>query len=233
MGFKVLRFVVLFELLLGVWKAPLLVAQDDVAFDLESITSFITEYPEDLRLELVSTAERYGARNYIPYVWGGRRIADTQTCLECRTCLAKEKVRTGKAKSRECTACKKCGVDCSHFVNLVFREAGLPYPYISTKKMRQLSRERLRRNLLIDIGRNLGNAKAGDLLVHESHVMLLLRDPERGFGDYVHVNRPVKKGRIGGVEIVRDADLSKHRGGRLIKILRHIGLEKDAAFARK
>ncbi len=233
MGFTVIHFILLVELAFGFFSAKASFSQEEGVFDLESVTSFITDYPEDLRSELVSTAERFGARNYIPYVWGGKKIADTATCLECRTCIASAKVRTGKASAKSCSACKQCGVDCSHFVNLVFKEAGLPYPYISTQKMKVLSRARLRRNHLLDLGRNLEIARAGDLLLHENHVMLLISDPLNGYGDYVHVNRPVKKGRIGGVEIVRDADLSERRGGRLIKILRHIGLEKDAAFAGK
>ncbi len=212
---------------------PVCAAEEDTSFDLESVTSFITDYPEDLRSELLSTAERFGERSYIPYVWGGKKIGDTETCLACRKCLASNKANSGKTRSKTCAPCKQCGVDCSHFVNLVFREAGLPYPYLSTQKMKRLSRSGLRSYRLIDLGRNLSYAQAGDLLLHDRHIMLLLSDPEEGYGDYVHVNRPVKKGRIGGVEIVRGADLSNHRGGRLIKILRHIGLEKDAAFAEK
>ena len=188
-----------------------------------------TESPAVLqRRHLLNVAESYGRRTDIPYVWGGNSIGDPETCQECRACVeGKHRLRVER-RSRACEACRQCGVDCSHFVNQIFKKAGMPFPYLATAKMKRLPAEKLRAKYgLIDIGHDLSKARPGDLLVTPRHVILLLAKGEGSTGDFVHVSRSIKHGRIGGVELVRDKDLLRYRG-RLVRILRYRSLDEAA-----
>lgn len=174
---------------------------------------------------LLDVAKRYSTMAGVPYVWGGDEVGDANTCKACRACLATKRQGARAAKT-VCAPCRACGVDCSHFVNRIFAEAGLPFPYLSTARLRSMRRGLLKANNLLDVGRDLRAARPGDLLLHERHIMLLVSLKTPTIGDYLHVNRPVKDGHIGGIELVHDQDLRRLRGGRLLRILRHVMLDE-------
>src|SRR5262249_14938310 len=92
---------------------------------------------------LLNVAESLCRRNDIPYALCGSAMADRATCQECRACVSVKHLRVDR-RARSCQACRQCGVDCSHFVNRVFKEAGLPFPYLATAKMKRLPAEKLR-----------------------------------------------------------------------------------------
>ncbi len=173
-----------------------------------------------LRDRILDLASYYGERTDVPYVWGGDAIGDPETCEACRTCVEGKK-RTGiKGRLKACPPCRKCGIDCSHFASHFFREAGLDLPFASTATLRRMSRAELSDRLgLIDVGRNLADARPGDLLLHNRHVTILLKLNSPTHGDILHSSRSNKKGKMGGIEIARDKNLLRFRG-RLIKILR-------------
>lgn len=176
---------------------------------------------------LARVLDRYGALTYVPYVWGGSALGNPSECQACRECITK-KGRSVRVERRlkACAACKKCGMDCSHFVNRVYKDAGLGYPYASTRELARTSKAKLRERFgLIDVGRDLARAQPGDLLLHPKHIVILLRVRGQRTGDILHVSRSIEtSGRIGGVEVLRNVDLLRFRG-RLLKILRHERLD--------
>jgi hypothetical protein len=173
---------------------------------------------------LMSVARSYRGKTYIPYVWGGDHVGDQATCQACRACVEGKGRLKVERRARACTACRQCGVDCSHFVNRLYKEAGLPYPYLSTSKLKRLSASTLHKRYgLVDLGRDLSRAQPGDLLVSPRHVVMLLRMRDGTTGDFIHVSRSIKHGRMGGVEVVENQDLFRFRG-RLVRILRHQAL---------
>lgn len=183
------------------------------------------------RGQILQIAERYGSKTFIPYVWGGDAVGSADTCLECRSCIMSKRRLSVYRRSAACTACRACGMDCSHFVNRIFRESGLPFPYASTRALTRSSVAELKsRYGLVDLGRDPRQALPGDLLLHRDHIMLLLRMTSDTHGDILHVSRSItRKGVPGGVEVVRDADLRRFRGP-LKRLLRHeLLLEGEAA----
>ena len=181
---------------------------------------------EILRQRLLDVAHRYATMTDVPYVWGGNAIGDGEACQECRACLAsKRRLAPGKSRAAVCPACRDCGVDCSHLVNRIYADAGLDLPYLPTARLRYLSRSALKEHGLIDVGKDLSRAKPGDLLLQARHVVMLLTVTGPTRGDFIHVGRSVRHGRIGGIEVVRDGNLQRLAGGRLVRILRHTLLE--------
>jgi hypothetical protein len=176
----------------------------------------------------LAVAQKYSHQTYVPYVWGGSAIGDKETCDACRSCIEGKRHLAVERRQKACQACRQCGVDCSHFVNRMFKDAGLPFPYLTTSKMKRLSPAKLRSSHLVNIGRDLSKARPGDLLVTAHHVVMLLALRGGTVGDFIHVSRSIKHGRIGGVELVQNKDLMRYRG-RILRILRHVSLdEKDA-----
>jgi len=176
---------------------------------------------------LARVLEKYGELTHVPYVWGGSAIGNPSECQACKDCIAK-KGRSIRVERRlkSCPACTKCGMDCSHFVHRIYKDAGLGFPYASTRELQRTSHAKLRERFgLVDVGRDLRRAQPGDLLLHPKHVVILLRVRGERTGDILHVSRSIEKsGRIGGVEILRNIDLLRFRG-KLLKILRHERLD--------
>lgn len=183
-----------------------------------------------LRDQLLALAERFGERTDVPYVWGGDAIGDPKTCLACRTCVEGKKKTKLKNRLKACAPCRACGIDCSHFAARFFRAAGLDLPFASTAVLRKAKPAELRARFgLVDVGRNLADARPGDLLLHNRHLTILLRLHSDTRGDVLHSSRSNKRGRMGGIEIARDKDLQRFRG-RIVKILRRVELlEEDEA----
>lgn len=182
------------------------------------------ENPDVLRQALLRAATAYASRLDVPYVWGGAKVGSPQDCQACRVCL-EAKGGQNPEKRRGCEACSRCGVDCSHFVQRLFHDAGLAVAYLPTRKLKRLSAQKLADLGLIDMGKSLTIAEPGDLLVSSRHVVMLLSRPTGTVGDFIHVTRSIKRGHVGGIEVVRAQDLNRHRG-RILRILRHASLLK-------
>ncbi|MEN9834765.1 MAG: hypothetical protein RL011_958 [Pseudomonadota bacterium] len=209
-----------------------LAAAVDRAQELEAsrIVPTPTDEVERLRLTLLRTAERMGELSYVPYVWGGSAIGNRQQCEECRACREQTSHLPSARSAAACEACEQCGIDCSHFVHRLMSDAGLSYPYMATEKLRHMTQRALRSLNLVDIGRDLRKALPGDLLLQNSHVVLLLAKTGAGRGDVIHVNRSFKHGEVGGIEVLRDTELSRV-SGRVVRILRHTALVPPATKA--
>lgn len=179
------------------------------------------EAPESYQNRLLYLANYYAQLEYVPYIWGGGRVGNRQTCLECRRCV--RKLRTPIEKRLfSCQACRSCGIDCSHFVHMLYREAGVEYPYASAWELaRQSSRGLLKYYAMVDLGQDLTKAEPGDLLVFKKHVAMLSRVISATNGDFVHATR-FHRGRLrlGGVRWEQDRNIKRFRG-RLVRILRH------------
>ena len=178
--------------------------------------------PNALRDTLLSVMERYRSMSYVPYIWGGNKIGDQSSCQACRACVAGKPRLKVERRLSACPACRACGVDCSHFANRVLRDAGLDYPYLATREMSRSSALDLRKKFnLVDMGHDPRQALPGDLLLYPKHVVLLLETRGDGrIGDILQVSRAVKRKGMGGIEVVRDQDLTRFRG-KLLRILRH------------
>ena len=166
-----------------------------------------------LRDSLLQVAGKYAGETYIPYVWGGDAVGSKRACEQCRACIGMRHHLKVSKQPASCQACKQCGMDCSHFVQRIFREAGLGFPYLPTMQLKHLTPAKLRL------------AKPGDLLLHKNHIVMLLDKTGARSGDFIHVSRLIKRGKVGGVEVVHDTDLEKYRG-KVLRILRHIAIDQ-------
>jgi hypothetical protein len=182
---------------------------------------------EHLRSSLLDIAQSYGERTYVPYVWGGNAIGDQADCESCRACIESKKHLPVKKRRSACQVCKRCGVDCSHFVHRLMNEAGLDYPYLATQRLKGMSAAHLRDYNLVDIGRDLRRARPGDLLLQDHHIVMLLAMNDLDEGDLIHVSRSIKHGRVGGIEILRRMNIA-HLRGKVVRILRHVALDSGS-----
>ncbi len=175
---------------------------------------------QDLK-QLLDTALQHAAYEGVPYVWGGNKIGSPEDCDECAQCITKYKKRGPSKRHLNCTACQRCGLDCSHFVQKVFKDAGMSFPYASTRSFLKVS-SRIPDMIpgLRFISSNLKDAQPGDLLVQRKHIVILINKKSDNVGDIVHMSRTVRNGRIGGIELKRDANLTRFFGG-VKRIFRH------------
>jgi len=195
--------------------------------------------------EIMSTASSLLELAQISYVYGGSQLGDSDVCNQCNRCL-EEKSPAPKERLLACAICRECSLDCSHFIELVYRLAGVPYPYIDTKLMINLSADRLRRNYkLEDLRTDIGLSQPGDLFVYNGHVVMLerLHGLHKGVyrGDIIHATGG-KDIRLPGQGIQRErfVELKQYRG-QLRRILRHAalfsprkpGLSSDASRIEK
>ncbi len=191
---------------------------------LDSASQKIQQDHEDVRQTLLRVAEEFGKDSQnVPYVWGGNKIGDSEACEACRSCIAKKTRLKVEKRSLACKPCRQCGIDCSHFVHRVFKDAGLDFPYVTTRTLQRVSPLVLREEFrLVDVGRDLSKVRPGDLLLKKKHIVVLMRVGQEGRGDVLHVSRSTKKmGPGGGIEIAKDVDL-RDFAGKLVKILRHV-----------
>lgn len=174
-----------------------------------------------LQEKLLYLADYYGSLDFVPYIWGGGNIGKKQVCLDCRKCVQKKGVGL-KSRLSRCTACQSCGIDCSHFVNTIYNQVGLDFPYASTAELRRLRPEDIAGQYnLLDMGKNLRVVQPGDLLVYRNHVVMALALRSEGRGDFIHATRfggGLKQ--IGGIKLERDRKMLSFRG-KLMRILRH------------
>jgi hypothetical protein len=171
--------------------------------------------------QLLNTALKHVGFDGVPYVWGGNKIGSPEDCDACSQCIAKYAKRGPTKRHLKCVACQRCGMDCSHFVHKVFKDAGLKFPYASTRSFLKVSSKRpdsipgLR-----FVSSSLKDAQPGDLLVQKKHVVILINKKSDNVGDIIHMSRTVRNGRIGGIELKRDANLTRFFGG-VKRIFRH------------
>jgi hypothetical protein len=183
--------------------------------------------PSPLAKEVSRVAGRVLDEALVSYVYGGYQVGDGEACKACNDCLA-EKTPKPKDRLKLCGVCNACSLDCSHFANLVFKEAGAPYPYLDTKTMLALSAADLKKRYgLIDVGSDPARAAPGDFLVYEGHMVILekrhkpLPENPRPRGDVIHATGGKDvKGPGEGIQRERFIDLGAFRGP-LLRILRH------------
>jgi len=160
----------------------------------------------------------------ISYAYGGYKLGTPGDCSLCTACLEKKKPAP-KTRFSACSICQKCSLDCSHFVQMVFKEAGFKSPYLTTKTMLSLGGlELMNKYHLVDLGKAISQIRAGDLVVYRDHVALLTRIYPKGYANVVHATggrdirapgQGVQKERMILVESFR---------GPLLRILRHKSL---------
>lgn len=179
------------------------------------------------RAMLLTVADEFARTTYIPYVWGGNKIGSELQCQSCRACLVKQQKRSVQRRHRGCSACQQCGMDCSHFVNRIYRDAGMDFPYASTKVLKRSSPETIRRKYgLVYVGKDLRAARPGDLILKDKHIVMLLQMRDGRHGDILHVSRSVSRRGVGGVELVTGVDVQTF-SGRLVRIFRHEAIVEE------
>lgn len=169
----------------------------------------------------------------ISYVYGGKQVGGVVACGACNTCLDEVKP-TPLDRLVKCPACKSCGLDCSHFIERVFRDAGLPVAYLTTKSMLGLSTRTLLNRYhyrIVDIDNIM--FKPADILVYKGHVVLLEKYHKKGRGDLIHATSGKDlKGPGLGIQRERQADLLNFRGP-LRRVLRHRSLSDSKKHGQR
>jgi len=164
------------------------------------------------------------------YVYGGSRVGSEKECLACSQCLL-AKSPEPRRRLVDCPPCRRCGIDCSHFIQMVFNRAGFAMPYLDTSLMRSLQPQQLsQRYLLNTVSLKPFDARPGDLLVYDGHVVLLekVHRPVVGLpplrGDIIHATGGgVIRTPGEGIQRERFVELTHFRGP-LRRILRHKSL---------
>jgi cell wall-associated NlpC family hydrolase len=178
--------------------------------------------PDDETIaRVLEAAENLQGQVWVPYVWGGQKIGSKSECRKCHECVTRKKVKPERRLQR-CAACRHCGIDCSHFVAQVFRDADLPLRYATTREWKKLGAdELLLKYHLVDLGTNLSLVQPADILLYDGHVVMLVELTGANTGTIIHATR---RGKIsGGIRINSDVDLARFHGP-LRKILRHQNL---------
>jgi cell wall-associated NlpC family hydrolase len=159
----------------------------------------------------------------VPYVWGGGALGidKPSKCDLCRSCI-EEKQLPIQNIFHGCKACQSCGIDCSHLVAKLYNKAGFRIPYGSTEELNKMSRYRLKSHYyLIDKGRNLAEARTGDLLLYDRHIVILVKNMGDGGGLILHSEDQKHKGMIGGITFEKKSDLTRMGRQKIRRILRH------------
>ncbi len=174
---------------------------------------------------LLAAADRLVKETSVPYVFGGSRIGSPKQCQGCVDCARRLKLPADSTLSRynRCPECQRCGIDCSNFVNLLYAEAGLGFPFADTRTLQSSGHDFLRERYgFLNIGKNLEDARAGDLVVEKGHVMMVIDvDAKSRTIAYIHSSRgSLGRKPIGGIELRRGKSLDEVQK-RTLRILRH------------
>ena len=183
------------------------------------------ERPRPAIERLMAAAERMARQTSVPYVFGGTRIGTAKQCQECSDCARKNHLSANSSSGRfnKCASCRRCGIDCSNFVNRLFSEAGLKYRFADTRTLTLTGEDFLQEQYgFINMGRDLLVARPGDLILQKGHVMMVIDvDPTLGTIDYIHASRGSRTRKpIGGIELRRGKPLNQVQH-EVVKILRH------------
>lgn len=186
------------------------------------------------QLQVVARANEILDYSDVTYIMGGSSTGSVEECYMCIQCL-KQKKPSGKSiyKAMACPICKDCSLDCSHFTQLVYRRAGMPTPYLTTKQMLGFSERRLAKDYHLFVVPLHEPPEVGDLLVYRGHVVILERPRLQGRGDIVHATGgKVIKDPGQGIQRERNIVLSSFRGP-LLRILRHKKIASQLALEFK
>ena len=182
------------------------------------------EAPKPVFDRLMLAVEQMQSKSFVPYVYGGQRVGEPKACLACAACVKAKHLPANSTDGRlsQCSACRRCGVDCSNFVNQIYERAGVNYPFADTSALRRASDEHLTLKYgFLDMGRDLHDARPGDLILQKDHVVLLLSVNEYlGSVDYIHASRGSKLTPAGGIELRRGFDYFRFQR-QVVRILRH------------
>jgi hypothetical protein len=178
--------------------------------------------------EILREAQDLLETSGISYAYGGSRRGNDAQCAACNLCLGRQKLIPPKRQLAVCPDCKKCSLDCSHFINLVYKRAHLAFPYLDSASMARFSARRLlRSHKLVDLGRQARRAAAGDILVYNGHVVLLEKIHKlfpKVTADIIHsTSGKDLRGPGLGIQRQRLVYIEEFKGP-LLKILRHKSL---------
>ncbi len=188
-------------------SAPALIAKD--------------EKPTTAQQKVLDASENIFNSFEISYVYGGSKIGSLTECDACNRCLESANPNA-KERLEKCPGCRDCSLDCSHFTQMIFRQAGFYAPYLTTQTMIETAPTKLRELYqLIDFGTNIASARPGDLLVYNNHVVLLTKVWDYNKGDIIHATGGKDiRGPGAGIQRERLVSLSNFRGP-VRRILRH------------
>lgn len=172
------------------------------------------------RQQIVLQMNRFTKMSHVPYIWGGNRIGNIKTCKRCRSCIQRTKARV-KYRNLICPACKKCGIDCSHLVTTIYKNAGIEFPYATTQDFLHKSAPQLAaRYGLLDLGQKVEVIEPGDLLLYKKHVVIVMATYADGTAGILHSTAVDPKHRAGGIRYEEKVPVARFRG-KIRKILRH------------
>ena len=181
-----------------------------------------TEAPAVARDRVLQSARMLLENAQVSYVYGGRALGEGPACEACNQCLG-SKAPHPKQRLARCPECVRCSLDCSHFTQLVFLNAGLEAPYLTTALMAELGAEALARDYHF---RPVApdETAPGDLLVYNGHVVLLEKRSGTGLGDIIHATAGLElKGPGMAIQRLRHVAIANFRGP-LVRVLRHTEL---------
>lgn len=181
---------------------------------------------------LLDAAHAIADQTYVPYAFGGRVIGSPKVCEACRACIETHSLDPESSLTRlnKCSSCQKCGIDCTHLIERIFAKADLPYNFAPTAVFKEVSTPELRSDYgLIDIEPKFEELKAGDLVLEDKHIMLVLAvDQVLETMDVVHAARGGSivdpKRDPGGIRRLKGIT-SAQFASRTLRVMRHEQLD--------
>ncbi|MEI6397456.1 MAG: NlpC/P60 family protein [Pseudomonadota bacterium] len=175
-------------------------------------------------VRLMEAANRLASRTNVPYVFGGGQIGGPNQCQECTECVRKNHLAANSTMLRfnTCPACRRCGIDCSGFVNRLFAEAKLKYRFASTAMLTGIKDGFLQEQYgFINMGKDLTVARPGDLILEKGHIVMVVDiDLTLGTIDFIHASRGSKRTPLGGIELKRGVKIEVLRK-KVVRVMRH------------
>ncbi len=174
-----------------------------------------------IRNKVLAEADRLLNQANISYVYGGSRVGAAVYCDACTQCLDRHKPEA-KERLHRCPVCTKCSLDCSHFISLVYKGAGLKAPYLTTKQMVRKSAFELEKDFFwVDLGRKPRRILPGDILVYPGHVVMVEEVTRQGIGKVIHSTSGKEvQGPGQGIQRQSLVKFDSYKGP-LLRILRH------------
>ena len=173
---------------------------------------------------LLEAAHRLAIRTSVPYVFGGSQLGHPRVCSQCSECIRTNRLPADSTMDRfnHCAACRDCGLDCSNFVKHLLSEAGLKIKFATTATLNRESIKSLEKTYsLVNIGKDLRDARPGDLVLKKGHVIVLIDiQHQLGTVDFIHASRGSRRTPVGGIELRRGYSLRRIQQ-ETVRILRH------------
>ena len=188
---------------------------------------------KDPERRLSDAMRHFLRKNYVPYIYGGKRIGSPAVCKACSACIVAKNLesRASSSRTKHCPVCRACGIDCSNFVSKIFKEANFNYRFAATSTLNKDTPDVLKSRYHLDLlDTNVNILRVGDLLLEKDHVMIVMNiDSYQKVIGIVHASRGETNVSLGGISRMNNYSFERF-DQRVLRVLRHEGLQQPVSL---